>query len=310
MSNSCPRCGLPHNWLKIFSVSVVMVVESNLLLPVFPGNLVRGILGNSLIKSFCTKHTPECQACEYINSCPYSLVFKTAHPRDFSGRSQANPFVIDIESGYERRYVSGDKINFTLTLMGSGCDYSAEIIHALLNYNDSCFRISDGTVKLYSLQDVFTGEEFYKNGALGVIPEPSLWSDNIELSKSEYVNLDIITHSPIQLLKDKVLETELYFPIFIDFLFRRIGDVMASFNDTPFLIPYHLLERKPKVEYTSNISKAMIPQGKFSPEGIVGRCTYSGAIVEYLPFILLGELIHIGKLTTRGFGKYVMQIHD
>ncbi len=38
--------------------------------------------------------------------------------------------------------------------------------------------------------------------------------------------------------------------------------------------------------------------------GFVGEATFSGDISEFLPFLKLGEYLHIGKGTVYGLGKY------
>ncbi len=38
--------------------------------------------------------------------------------------------------------------------------------------------------------------------------------------------------------------------------------------------------------------------------GIIGTVTYTGQFTPFLPFILLGEFVHIGKNTTFGLGRY------
>jgi len=38
--------------------------------------------------------------------------------------------------------------------------------------------------------------------------------------------------------------------------------------------------------------------------GFVGNITFEGDLKEFLPFVKLGEYIHIGKQTSFGLGKY------
>jgi CRISPR/Cas system endoribonuclease Cas6 (RAMP superfamily) len=38
--------------------------------------------------------------------------------------------------------------------------------------------------------------------------------------------------------------------------------------------------------------------------GIVGEATYAGDLGEFLPFLRLGEQVHVGKASSFGFGRY------
>lgn len=51
----------------------------------------------------------------------------------------------------------------------------------------------------------------------------------------------------------------------------------------------------------SNRQKRKIQMG-----GVIGQVTYRGPLAEFLPFLRLGELVHIGKGTVFGLGKYQM----
>ena len=43
--------------------------------------------------------------------------------------------------------------------------------------------------------------------------------------------------------------------------------------------------------------------------GFVGEITYAGNLEALLPLLMLGELVHVGKATVLGHGKYVVEAY-
>jgi len=59
------------------------------------------------------------------------------------------------------------------------------------------------------------------------------------------------------------------------------------------------------IERYSRRQERRIPMG-----GLVGSVTYRGPLDEFLPWLALGEHVHVGKNTVFGMGKYRLLFPD
>ena len=41
--------------------------------------------------------------------------------------------------------------------------------------------------------------------------------------------------------------------------------------------------------------------------GFIGKVSFEGELNEFIPFVKLGELLHVGKGTSFGLGRYVIE---
>ncbi len=41
--------------------------------------------------------------------------------------------------------------------------------------------------------------------------------------------------------------------------------------------------------------------------GLIGKVSYEGKLDDFLPFIRLGEFVHVGKSTAFGMGKFIVK---
>ena len=48
-------------------------------------------------------------------------------------------------------------------------------------------------------------------------------------------------------------------------------------------------------------------KSKITMKGMIGRVIFDDIAEEYIPYVLAGELLHIGKNTSFGFGRYTLQ---
>lgn len=138
--------------------------------------------------------------------------------------------------------------------------------------------------------------------------------EDIDFDNSEEeLTLEFLTPARIKHKRDLVVELD--FSILIKALLFR-------FN---FLNFYHVDEREAAFDYKKYIAKAkenVIKEnntfwwdwerysnrqgGRMKLGGICGKITYKGKIKSFLPYLRAGEILHVGKGTSFGLGKFII----
>jgi hypothetical protein len=185
-------------------------------------------------------------------------------------------------------YRKDEKLIFYITLIGSACEYSNEIIDAM-NF------ISNGKLG---------NTELIKSKCIYARQWSDAYAENIP--PCGLVTIDFT--SPVELLSSKKPIYEPDFSSFIESLFGRISSLCDNYGEKQFVLPYSLFAFKPQIIAEFDIKKVSINSNNHPINGFIGKIHYSGDITRYLPYIDLGSQIHIGKRTTRSCGEYIFEI--
>jgi hypothetical protein len=241
----------------------------------YSGNAIRGAVGRALTRLFCVRGEPLCERgyCPRVNGCVYSTCFKpeAAFPR-YCG-SPPSPFVVE-------PFENGGR-SFNITLFGYAVERADEFAAAAKTIT----RLNGAAVEVCAVSQVYD----------------SVWRYGGTPSVSA-VELDFVT--PALFSKDNFTAEDMTFPFFMDNLLARISGIIDCFEDDPFSIEYGLVCRKPFIRTETDMQEVTIRQRGFDTGGFVGRTRFFGDLAPYMPYIDLGAQVHIGKKSTRGFGKY------
>jgi len=293
-----------------------------LVLPAYKGATFRGGFGFVFRSMTCAVRQKDCHGCALREECPYAYIFETAPPPDTGAlrkyESIPRPFVLEPPLETKREYLPGEILHFYLLLFGRAIQY--------LPYFIVVFR-EMGETGLGSGRLPFTLEEV---AACGLDAETAIYSaesgvvKNIDLACSgnqllerfpkKAARVRIVFDTPVQ-LKDKgkaVFQPD--FHIFFRQAMRRISSLAYFHQDNPLLVDYAALaERSRQIVLTENTTRwhdwerySQRQQQRLNMGGLLGTVVYEGALEEFLPFLILGEYVHIGKNTVFGLGKYCL----
>ena len=304
-----------------------MSAVDKLQLPAYKGSTLRGAFGHVFKKVVCTLRREGCHDCILKERCVYSYIFETPPPGNTSIMKKypaaPHPFVILPPAGEKRHYVKDENLAFTLTLIGKATEYLPYFIYTF----DELGRVGIGKGRgKYQLKKVSAvsnngkckQEEIY--GGEGKILksgyETTKWKDlinNESLSNKNELTLKFHTPTRIKYREDLVLDLE--FHILIRNLLRRISTLSYFHCANEINIDFKgLIRDAEKIETAKNTLSwkdwerySNRQETRMKMGGFVGEITFKGNLGKFLPFIMLGEYIHVGKGTSFGLGKYEIQ---
>ena len=306
-----------------------MSAVNDLRLPAYKGSTLRGAFGHAFKRVVCTLRKKDCHDCILKERCVYSYVFETPPPSNTEIMKKytaaPHPFVILPPADEKTLYRKDEYFTFNLTLIGKATEYLPYFIYTF----DELGKVGIGRGRgKYNLERV---SALHKNGKCKLKEiyqaekkilksghEIIKWQDlihNESLSNKNELKLKFHTPTRIKYHEDLVLDLE--FHILIRNLLRRISTLSYFHCGNKLDIDFKgLINEAEKIETTSNSLSwkdwerySNRQETKMKMGGFVGEIIFEGNLEIFLPFIMLGEYIHVGKGTSFGLGKYSIKQH-
>lgn len=281
-------------------------------LPAHKASALRGGMGEMLLRANCVRDK-KCEACDFENEC---IVRRTMYSKmeiepAFMSAGDSVGYVLECED-YRTKFYEGDTLQFNLILFGKTIVYFSQYMNAFyalgmngLGKNHSHFRVAAVTntkgqpiledrnvlMKHYEIRTV---NEYvrYREAAFKEVP----------------AEITLRVRSPLALkFRGKEL-TELNGQALMEALFRRVymlncfeGHEAAMGPDDRSIIP-EIVEQH---MHLINVPRySFRKESKMVLKGFEGEAALSRVTQECFSYLLAGELIHIGKNTSFGFGRY------
>jgi len=309
--------------------SLIIKALDELRLPYYKGSTFRGGFGNMFRRIVCALKRHDCSDCMLKSRCIYAYVFETPPPANASIMNMhkyekiPHPFVIEppeVDSKLKIKgsevYEPGSIINFNLILIGKAIDYLPYFIYTFDELGKAGIGKGRGRYKLQEvrLDDnslVYSEEDkLIRQSEISLIEIPDFMpSDQIES-----ITLRFMTPLRIKYNRDLVVKPE--FHILIRNLLRRLG-LLYYFhcgNQEPSWNHREIIEHAMNISITSSSLKWLDWERYSSRQdtrmrlgGIVGEITYTGNLEPFIPLLRAGEILHAGKNTSFGLGRYTIK---
>ena len=301
--------------------------ETDVVLPDYKGSTFRGVFGHIFKDVMCISHSGECGECSFDKVCMFKKIFDSPPPsgslklRNYS--AVPHPYVIEPPLDQKNFYKKNEIIKFSLILIGQAISLFPYFAYSFgLAGKEGIGRQKKGKFIITKIINDKDKEVlyYYKNDELKSLN--NYYSINDFTSKDSYkderflVNLKFIT--PTRIMFNEKLVSEPEFHIYVRNALRRISNLnfFHCINDAG------KLELELELDFNYYIEKSLDISSKKSLKwysldrysnrqkthmklsGFIGDISFENVPYEYLWIIKLGELIHIGKNTTFGHGKY------
>ncbi len=282
-------------------------------LPVYKSSALRGGMGEMLLRMACIRNR-DCDNCGFRDVC---LVQQIMYPQmpllpDFMNNGEGPGFLIECED-YRDVAEAGGRLPFSLLLFGKNIAFFSQYMTALMMLGqvgigkDRCrFRVA--AVQNSRGRDIMESNGFrMENYEVEVLSEYIVWRKK-KLEEKGILG-EIRFKTPLSLkYEGKLLESFEIRPVF-DAACRRIyildcfegidEDVRKLKEETVFPRVIYEEHRQSSVSrYSCRKNEAM------TFRGIEGKLCVEEIPEPLLTVLLAGELLHIGRNTSFGFGRY------
>jgi len=303
--------------LKAARFEFEFLLKDRLILPLYKGAVIRGGFGVAFRKVVCIQPSKKCTECLIRSKCPYAYIFETEAVIENSmiplNRKAPHPFVIEPPEENRTEYNRGDKIVFHVVLIGRALDYLPYFVYTferLANMGIGKERIKCDLTGVWTKQQgnkkkIYSGENKILNKGFTV---SALLPNKTE--KLEKINIGLIT--PTRIKHNGKLIAELPFTVLMRSLIRRIHFLDLFHGSGKGIEDYkELIEKSQKVtvsrsdlHWTDWERYSTRQKVKMKLGGVVGNVSYEGNLTPFLPYLHFGQIVHVGKGTSFGLGRY------
>ncbi|KPA14050.1 CRISPR-associated protein Cas6, partial [Candidatus Magnetomorum sp. HK-1] len=262
--------------------------------------------------------------CMLQYTCVYSYIFETPIPANSKVMKKQShvphPFVLsDISDLQKNEIKAGERFQFSMTLVGKSIDFVPYCVYAMICLGHSGIGKGRGKFKLLSIKEKDAnnqcGDDIYVDDQLNM-PQQFLNVDIVDNLIANYFNdtNKITLHfiSPFRIKYHNKICDHIEFHIIIRSLIRRLANLAYFHCNSKCDIDFNdIIEKARSVKIFEN-KMSWYDWGRYSTRqkewmklgGLIGDITYEGNICEFIPFLILGTWVSVGKGTAFGLGNY------
>ena len=309
--------------IRYVKLHFTLVIVEDGQLPKSKVSALRGGMGHALLSTNCIRDE-HCEACDFAEDC---LVERMMYPEmkirpDFMKTKDSEGFVIECEDTREW-FQAGDELRFNLLLFGRTIVYFNQYLQAFYYFGMQGigakhvrFQITKvtNTVGEPLVEGISVYKEKLKIMMVSDYVRYRLTSTDVR-NMLNAVRCRLVFHSPLSLKYQGKIQEHFHPNAVFTAIERRLfilncyegkdnrddkrenEDAVAE--NLPVMVDEKVWPVKIKRYSGTQNSKVVF-------KGIKGWCDLEGIDEDLMVLLIAGELLHIGKNTSFGFGKYTL----
>ncbi len=327
----------PYKNLSFARITAKFWVTKSFTLPPFTGSIFHGVLGNALKAVSYDQKRRACHRCACQQECKYidifTYLFKTPsdHPYVWeqgntvrpNQKTFPNPIVLDPPQG--GTYQEGDIFIIEAVIIGTALVFINYLACSLRLFTQASFGNIENCLILDSITDqpdnetsspalIYRGIDDHFTGTVPIIYNFYHLSEEIfkrvDVKRSDGL-LRIQFLTPFNLQENNKPRKSCDFKVFIARLLDRIellsvhSPLDEPIDKNAMLNAASQIETEDNTKWYNHWKHNSSGQNELMIlKGLLGDIVCSGNLIPFLPYIKIGEFLHVGKQTTFGLGKY------
>jgi len=307
-------------------------VQTPILLNEHQGSAIRGALFHALRHQFCySKKTAEnlakdCGECAVWATCPICFLVATRNPEGKRGVDVPRPYVIEPPLDGKTRYQPGETLEFGLTMFAQALSFFPYVVlgsKALeqgglgkkLRREDGRWRRGTFAIREIGALNRLSGERqpvLRQGDTMVSVPELPVTNEQVLARAAQLPRnrITLIFKTPTRIIERSKLQHHPTFRPLIQRLHGRLRDLTREFTDTPWEFDFRQVMAQAEAVQVVEDRTRWVELDSFSTRlgratprgGLVGRVTFAGDLEPFLPWLVWGEIVHVGKDAVKGNG--------
>ena len=284
-----------------------LIAKDELNLPLYKGSAFRGLFGHALKSTVCVTKMSSCDGCLLRENCAYAYIFETYNNRN---ENVVHPFIIEPPMIERTMFPPGDMLKVNVILIGKAIDYLPYVVYTFRQMGQRGIGTKRGK---FWLQCVTVGEKVVYDFQEQLVHKNFNSDDlfKLPIEKAEHIKINFITPTAIK-EKGRVVN-DIEFLTLIKALKRRVKAINIYHDgNSGFKFEYDLAHVSSIAVKTKKLKPYMWKRYSNRQEksinfsGFIGELELEGDLTPYMPLLKIGEIIHVGRGTVYGMGKYQM----